>query len=85
MKLKNLLSELTKNFTLLPKQKDDFSFQKSRPVLHSISKSPKGPVHLKKQLKKSILRVDIFALLFINEPLATLKKVTESCHFALLL
>ena len=23
-----------------------------------------GPVHLKKQLKKSILRVDIFALLF---------------------
>ena len=41
MKLKNLLSELTKNFTLLPKQKDDFSFQKSRPVLHSISKSPK--------------------------------------------
>ena len=42
-----------------------------------------GAVHLKKQLKKSILRVDIFALLFINEPLATLKKVTEGCHFAL--
>ena len=40
-------------------------------------------VHLKKHLKKSILRADIFALLFINEPLATLKKVTDGCHFAL--